>query len=99
MGMTKTIEGKKLTVVMNGRFDTLSATEIEKEITAALAGMELLELDMAKLQYISSAGLRVLLTLHKAMAANGGAMTLNAVPEDVMDILQITGFASILDIR
>ena len=93
---SKNLEGSKLTVALEGRLDTLTAPQFESDLSACLDGISALVLDFAKVAYISSAGLRVLLSKHKKMLAAGGTLTIsNAVPA-VREVFDITGFSDIL---
>ena len=95
----KTItEDKRLTVVLSGRLDTTTAPEFEKEMNDKLVDAEKLVLDLLGLNYVSSAGLRVILKLQKLMNKKGGMKLIN-VSEEVMEILEITGFVDILTIE
>ena len=87
-----------LTLKLEGRLDTVSAPELETEVGDRLDGVRELTLDMAQLQYISSAGLRVLLAAQKRMNRQG-QMRLTGVGEVVMEVLEVTGFADILTIE
>ena len=98
MNITKTQNGTALTVALEGRLDTTTAPELENELKASLGGITTLTLDLAKLDYISSAGLRVLLSAHKTMMKQGGMKVVNA-NEMVMEVFDVTGFADILDIE
>ena len=82
--------GTALKVAVGGRLDTLSAAELED--------VESIELDLEKLEYISSAGLRVILCLIKEMEGRGEFKVTNVTPE-VMDILEVTGFINLLNIE
>ena len=82
----------ELTVVIDGRLDTTTAPELESFLGKNYEGTTSLVFDCEKLIYISSAGLRVLLTAHKRMK---GAMKLTNVSELVMEVLEMTGFADI----
>ena len=97
-----TIEIKKnaneTTIEVIGRLDTITAPVLEKTIVENISGIESLVLDFKGLEYISSAGLRVLLGAQKKMK-NRGAMKLVGVCEDVMEVLEMTGFADILTIE
>ena len=97
MTITKDISGTKARLTVEGRLDTMTAPELEKEIQI-LTAMDSLELDFSKLDYISSAGLRVLLSAHKSFADRDGMVILNA-NESVLDIFEVTGFKDILTIR
>ncbi|MBQ5311956.1 MAG: STAS domain-containing protein [Oscillospiraceae bacterium] len=89
---------KELNVALDGRLDTLSAPELEDRIETELDDTERLIFDMSGLRYISSAGLRVLLSSMKAME-DQGSMTVRNVSSEVMDIFEVTGFADMLDIE
>ena len=91
------MDGTELTLALEGRLDTVTAPELEKELKESLDGAERLILDFSKLDYISSAGLRVLLSAHKMMVAKGGMKVTN-VNEIVAEVFEVTGFADILDI-
>ena len=96
LNITKTMDGSALTMVLEGRLDTTTAPQLESELKAALDQADTLVLDFEKLEYISSAGLRVLLTTHKKMLSAGGTLTIaNAVPA-VREVFDITGFSDIL---
>ena len=97
MTITKNLEGSVLTLALEGRLDTMTAPDLEAELGKSLEGVESLKLDFSKLEYISSAGLRVLLSAHKAMAGKGG-MTVTHVNEIVQEVFDVTGFADILSI-
>ena len=92
-------EGEKLTVSPEGRIDAVTATEFSKSIDDNIAGVKERVFDFAKLDYISSAGLRVLLTSQKNMSKSGGSMKLIHVADVIMDVFNITGFADILTIE
>ena len=91
-------ESEKLTVAPEGRLDTATALDFEKTLGELLNGVSDLILDMKKVTYVSSAGLRVLLKLQKIMF-NQGKMKLIGVNDIVMEVLEITGFANILRIE
>ena len=91
-------EADQLTVAVEGRLETVTATEFENTLDGMLSGVSLLALDMTHLDYISSAGLRVLLKLQKKMVTQG-KMKLFGVNEVVMEVLEITGFSGILNIE
>ena len=94
----KEMNSSTLTVYLIGKMDTSTTPQVSKEIDADIDNAEALVLDMAELKYISSAGLRLLLLLHKKMAVKGG-MTLKNVNETNMEIFDFTGFADILNIE
>ena len=91
-------DAEKLTVAPEGRIDTMSAPIFEKEVGELLAGVSDLVLDMTKVEYVSSAGLRVILKVQKVMF-NQGKMKLIGVNESVMEVFEITGFSNILKIE
>ncbi len=97
MTVTKTNESNKLTVAIEGRIDTTTAPQLEAEI-GELEGVNELVLDFAGVEYISSAGLRVVLKTQKIMNVNGEMKLIN-VNGDVMDVFDITGFVDILTIE
>ena len=98
MTITKTKNEQALTVVLEGRLDTLSAPELEHALTSELTGITELTLDLEKLDYISSAGLRVLLSTQKKM--NGqGSMKVTHVNEIIREIFDVTGFSDILTVE
>ena len=90
-------EDKKLTIKLDGKLDTNTSPELDSKMSE-LEGMEEVIIDMKDLDYISSAGLRVLLSMQKAMNKQG-KMTIINVCENVMDIFEVTGFSDILDIE
>jgi anti-sigma B factor antagonist len=98
MEFKTTKEDTKLTVAIAGRLDTLSAPDLEKGLEPELAGITDLVLDLKDLEYISSAGLRVLLATHKALSKKGGMKVTN-VNEMIMEIFEVTGFCDILIIE
>ena len=99
MNVTKSLENKKLTVAVEGRLDTLTAPDLEKELLPALDGMEELMFDMSRLAYISSAGLRVLVGAAQTMDDRGGSMSIINANEDVRNIFDITGLADVLGVK
>ena len=98
LNINKTKENQSAIVSLEGRLDTVTAPKLEKELHALRPGLTELKLDFAKLDYISSAGLRVLLSAQKIMNKQG-EMTLTNVNEAVMEIFEVTGFTDILTIR
>jgi anti-sigma B factor antagonist len=98
MVINKTINGSQLTLAVEGRVDTTTAPQLEAELKADIEGITDLCFDLAKLDYISSAGLRVLLAAQKLMNRQGSMKLVN-LNETVMDIFDVTGFSSILTIE
>ena len=97
MTIEKKMNGNELEIALEGRLDTMTSPELEAELNQSLAGADSLTLDFSKLEYISSAGLRVMLSAHKAMSAKGGMKVTN-VNEIVQEVFEVTGFADILNI-
>lgn len=97
LNIVKNTESTKLTIALEGRLDTTTAPQLEQEINASIEGVTELLLDFGKLEYISSAGLRVLLSAQKKMNAQGSMRILN-VNETVYEIFEVTGFSEILSI-
>ena len=91
-----TKNSENLYICLEGRLDTLTAPELDGFIKENIAGVSAIEIDCEKLSYVSSAGLRVLLSTHKRTS---GAFALKNVCEEVMEVLEITGFVDILTIR
>ncbi len=98
MTITKEQNGSALEIALEGRLDTMTAPDLEAELKTCLSSVDALTLDCKKLDYISSAGLRVLLTAHKAMSYKGG-MRLTHVNEIVQEVFDVTGFSDILTIK
>ncbi len=98
MTITKKQDGTALEIALEGRLDTMTSPELEAELNKSLGGAETLVMDFGKLDYISSAGLRVLLSAHKIMNAKGG-MKITRVNDIVQEVFEVTGFADILDIE
>ncbi|HJB76745.1 STAS domain-containing protein [Oscillibacter valericigenes] len=97
MTITKTAENGTLRIALEGRLDTNTAPQLEAELKTSLSGITELELDFSGLEYISSAGLRVLLAAQKTMSRQG-KMTIRNVNETIMEVFEITGFVEILTI-
>ena len=98
MTIEKTINGAELTVAVAGRLDTITAPALDKTIGENISGVKNLVLDFKGLEYISSAGLRVLLSAQKKMQKIG-SMKVVHVCEEVMEVFEMTGFADILVIE
>lgn len=96
MNIEKKSSGASLTVTVSGRLDTLTAPALEQELKTFLDGVTQLVLDFKDLEYISSAGLRVLLGAHKAMKGN---LIVKNANQALMEVFDITGFADILTIE
>ena len=92
--------GKETVINLSGQLDTLTSIDLEKEIAPILQGeVQTVVLNGAELTYISSAGLRLLLMLQKGMKNKGGSFRLKNIQNDIMEILNITGFSHILTIE
>ena len=91
-------DGQTMTVMLEGRLDTTTAPQLETEMKENLNGVQELILDFEKLEYISSAGLRVLLSTQKTMTKQG-SMKLIHVSDVISEIFEVTGFADILTIE
>ena len=98
LNINKNLEGKKLTVELEGRLDTTTSPELETSLNESLDGVTELVMDLNGLEYISSAGLRVLLSAQKLMMKQGSMKVIH-VNETVMEILEVTGFVDILTIE
>ena len=85
-------------LLVKGRLDTMTSPQLDKEVETNLKGTELLTMDLSELDYVSSAGLRVLLSAHKSMKKQGGSMVVRGVNEEVQEVFTITGFSEILTI-
>lgn len=98
MEIIKTQENTALNIALEGRLDTMTAPEFENALKDSIEGVELLVLDFEKLEYVSSAGLRVILGAQKIMNKQGAMKIIN-VNEEIMDVFDITGFTDILTIE
>lgn len=98
MNIQKTVSGTTLTVALEGRLDTTTAPKLEEELRSSVDGITRLVFDVEKLEYVSSAGLRVLLAMQKLMNQQG-EMVLQNVNEAVMEVFEVTGFSDILRIE
>ena len=98
MTITKELNGTELKIALEGRLDTMTSPELEAVLDQNLGNVESLIMDFSKLEYISSAGLRVLLSAYKIMNAKGG-MKVTHVNEIVSEVFEVTGFSDILTIE
>ena len=98
LNIQKTKNGTDFAIALEGRLDTTTAPQLEKELKDDIAGVTELSFDFEKLEYISSAGLRVLLSAQKIMNKQGG-MVVRGATDEVMEIFEVTGFSDILDIE
>lgn len=98
MKINKNKEGSTLTVSLEGRLDTTTSPELFKELDTALEGVKKLVFDLTSLEYISSSGLRVLLSAQKTMNT-AGEMIVCGVSQDILEIFDVTGFSDFLTIE
>ena len=98
MKINKTVEGTTLHISLEGRLDTTTAPQLEAELKQSLDGITQLELDFDQLEYLSSAGLRVILATQKTMNKQG-KMVIRHVNETIMEVFEVTGFVDILAIE
>ncbi len=98
MNIQKNREADTLNVAIEGRLDTTTAPQLEEELKTSIDGVKELIFDLDKLAYVSSAGLRVLLSAQKIMNKQGSMVIRNA-NEEVMEIFEVTGFIDILNIE
>ena len=98
MTITTSREGEKMQIVLEGRLDTTTAPQLEVELKRSISGITELIFDFAGLEYISSAGLRVLLAAQKVMNKQG-SLTIRNVNSVVMEVFEITGFVDVLTIE
>ena len=98
MTIEKKINNDAVTLIVSGRLDTQTAPELENELDSIFAGLKELIFDFTNLEYVSSAGLRVILKAQKAMNTQG-SMKLTGVNDSIMEVFDITGFLDILTIE
>ena len=98
MTIEKLLNGEVATLVVVGRLDTQTAPELEKAVDSVVGNINELTFDMTGLEYVSSAGLRVILKAQKIMNAKG-SMKLTGVNDSIMEVFDITGFLDILTIE
>lgn len=98
MNINKTKNGTELIIVLSGRLDTTTAPHLENELKNSLDNVTFLELNFNELEYISSAGLRVLLSAQKMMTKQG-KMVIHNVNETIQEVFEVTGFTDILTIE
>ena len=98
MTIEKNLNGSELTINLAGRLDTTTAPQLEAELKQSIGGVEKLVLNFASLEYLSSAGLRVLLAAQKVMNKQG-EMIIRNVNETIAEIFEVTGFSDVLTIE
>jgi len=99
MKVDKKVNGQEITYTIEGRLDTNTSPELDSEVSTSLNGMSSLVFDFSKLEYVSSAGLRVLLKAYKTMSAQKGTMAIRNVPEGIMEVLTVTGLNEVFTIE
>ena len=99
MTIKKTVDGSTLVLALEGRLDTTTAPQLENELKVSLYDTKALTLDMENLEYLSSAGLRVLLAAQKQMQKQKAEMVVVNVNEIIMEVFEITGFVDIITIK
>lgn len=98
LNINKTIDNDQAVLTLEGRLDTITAPQLEDAIKSEISGLTQLTLDFDQLEYISSAGLRVLLMAQKIMDKQG-KMTIVDANDDILEIFEVTGFSEILTIE
>lgn len=103
MTINSNLDGGNLTISVNGRLDTSTSPVFQKELDSvtggSLSNIKSFVLDLEKLDYISSAGLRVVLMIHKDMISHSGDFVIRNVSDDVRSVFEVTGFCQILNIE
>lgn len=99
MDIEKTLDGTTLTVTVSGRLNTNTAPKLEAELSQSIDGVQRLILDFGSLEYISSAGLRVVLSAQKKMNTQKGTMVVRNVNADILEVFEMTGFVDFLTIE
>lgn len=98
MNITKKRDGNSMILTLEGRLDTTTAPQLEEVISKELDGIESITMDFKQLDYLSSAGLRVILAVQKKMNKQG-EMVIRHVNETIMEVFEVTGFSGILNIK
>ena len=99
MNIVKEKENDILNVSLEGRLDTNTAPELESSLNDSIDGIKTINLDFKKLNYVSSAGLRVLLIFHKKMTSLKGSLNILHPTDEVVEVFDITGFSTFLNIK
>ena len=99
MNIARMSDGGELVFGLEGRLDTTTAPELQEVLIPAFGEPRAVVLDFSEVEYVSSAGLRVLLMAEKEAGAKGSSMTLKCVSEDVMEVFEMTGFSNMLTIK
>lgn len=98
MNITTSAEGSGITLYFEGRLDTVTSPKLEEMLAPLLKETKEMTFDFAKLEYLSSAGLRIILSTHKKLKAAGGMLTVANVNEVISNVFEMTGFSDILHI-
>lgn len=99
MNITKNYDGEELTIIVEGRIDTITSQDLEKEINSEIGNFESLVMDFTDLEYISSAGLRVLISTQKKLKPENIPFVIKNVNDTVNEIFRMSGFDKILTIE
>lgn len=99
MEIIKTLEGEKLLVKLVGRLDSVTAPELEESLKGELESIKEVEFDFSDLEYISSAGLRILLSTQRTMSKQDGEMSVGGCNDTILEIFEVTGFSDIFTIK
>ncbi len=99
MDIKSKVTGEKMEVVLSGVLDTRTAPELEKEVMGRIGEVNEIVFDFAELEYLTSAGLRILLAAQQEMEDKDGTMVLHNVNEDIMEVFDTTGFVDVLTIE
>ena len=99
MEINKTTDGDTTILSLSGRLDTMTAPQLQEALAEVMPMAAITELDFTEIDYVSSAGLRVLLLGEKGAKASGKKMKLKNVSRDIMEVFEMTGFASILSVE
>ena len=99
MTINNQLEGTTLTMAIEGRIDTQTAPELQKAVDASIGDVKDLILDFSKVLYVSSAGLRVILTAQNAMDQKNGSMVIRNAAKNIVDVFKVTGFDTFLNLE
>lgn len=99
MEIIKNLEGEKLLVKLVGRLDSVTAPELEESLKGELENAKEVEFDFSDLEYISSAGLRILLATQRTMSKQEGEMSVCGCNDTILEIFEVTGFSDIFTIK
>ena len=99
MTINNQLEGTTLTMAIEGRIDTQTAPELQKAVDASIGDVKDLILDFSKVLYVSSAGLRVILTAQNAMDQKSGSMVIRNAAKNIVDVFKVTGFDTFLNLE